>query len=54
MELKRVLGTCCPEPTCDYVRTKYVACEGCGASCLECPFNPNKELTDRNKKITKK
>lgn len=45
LELKRIRGICCPEPTCDYKRETYTTCEGCGASCTVCIHNP----TNRNK-----
>ena len=41
IELRRAPGTCCPEPTCDYVREKeYTECESCGSSCSECKKPP--------------
>jgi len=35
IELKRVLGTCCPEPECDYISFP-VSCPACGADCMKC------------------
>lgn len=38
-ELRRSPGTCCPEPSCDYVGFDYTVCNGCGKSCEGCPKN---------------
>ena len=40
IELKRMPGTCCPEPSCDLVREADISCESCGASCVGCPIRP--------------
>jgi len=55
IELKRRLGTCCPEPSCDYTWWRSDRnCQGCGAPCKDCtvgsekhrPLNP--EDTDED------
>lgn len=43
IELKRAPGTCCPEPSCDYVDFKFDVCKGCGAKCSECIHNKQKK-----------
>ena len=48
IELRRVPGICCPEPTCDYLREEYIQCEGCGKLCKDCKFHPeaNKQVME--------
>ncbi|MFV9676129.1 MAG: exonuclease domain-containing protein [Methanosarcinales archaeon] len=38
-ELRRAPGTCCPEPSCDYVGFDYIACKECNKSCEGCVMN---------------
>jgi len=35
IELKRIEGTCCPEPSCDNIRNPE-ECKACGAICAKC------------------
>jgi hypothetical protein len=40
----RAPETCCPEPTCDYIRKdKIIKCEACGALCEHCRIKTRKE-----------
>jgi hypothetical protein len=37
MELKRIPGTCCPEPTCDHEKVvDGMSCKSCGSACASC------------------
>jgi len=36
--LRRKPGTCCPEPSCDYVGTR-THCDMCGQDCEKCLIN---------------
>lgn len=36
ISIRRLPGTCCPEPTCDMERLEYIECEMCGHLCSEC------------------
>ena len=51
LELKRAPGICCPEPTCDYTRPEYKACEGCGKQCRTCRMYPLAGMTEEQKDI---
>lgn len=41
--IRRAPGTCCPEPSCDYVGFKFDVCKCCGSKCSECIHNKQKK-----------